>query len=130
MRRSAIATVTFAVVIAAGAGPASAAAPKFNPPKSYYLALGDSVTYGYQASKVVPGFTADDFDNDVDVFAAQLRSIQPTIEVVNYGCPGESSTTFIHGGCPGSLIGFPVHDPFSGPQLDAALAFLPPIRAR
>jgi len=112
-------------VFAASAKPALAAAPKFNPPKSYYLALGDSVTYGYQASNIVPGFTADDFDTGyVDVFAARLRSIQPPIQVVNFGCPGESSTTFIRGGCPAALIGFPLHDAFSGPQLDAALPFL------
>src|SRR5215472_998886 len=31
--------------------PAQAAGPGFNPPKQYYLALGDSVTYGYQQVK-------------------------------------------------------------------------------
>ncbi len=124
MRRPLIAVVVSVIVLASSAGPASAA-PKFNPPKSYYLALGDSITYGYQHSKVVPGFTPKDFDTGyVDVFAARLRSIQPTIRVVNYGCPGESSTTFIGGGCPAALTGFPLHDPFSGPQLDGALAFL------
>jgi lysophospholipase L1-like esterase len=125
MRRSVIATAISLLVLASNAGPASAAAPRFNPPKSYYLALGDSVTYGYQASKIAPGFTAEDFGTGyVDVFAAQLRSIQPTIEVVNYGCPGESSTTFSEGGCPVVGTGFPLHDAFSGPQLDAALSFL------
>jgi lysophospholipase L1-like esterase len=122
---SAIAIAISLLVFASNTGPASAATPKFNPPKSYYLALGDSVTYGYQASKIVPGFTADDLDTGyVDVFATQLRSIQPTIQVVNYGCPGESSTTFIRGGCPVALTGFPLHDSFSGSQLDAAIAFL------
>lgn len=125
MRRSVIAITISLLALVSSAGLASAATPKFNPPKSYYLALGDSVTYGYQGSKVVPGFTAEDFNTGyVDVFAAQLRSIQPTIRVVNYGCPGESSTTFISGSCPANRIGFPLHDPFSGPQLDAALAFL------
>jgi lysophospholipase L1-like esterase len=125
MRHFAIATVTSVFVLASSVGPASAAPPRFNPPKSFYLALGDSVTYGYQASKIVPGFTAEDFDTGyVDVFAAELRRIQPSIRVVNYGCPGESSTTFISGRCPVVQTGFPLHDPFSGPQLDAALAFL------
>ena len=36
----------------------------------------------------------------VDVFAARLRKLSPEIEVVNYGCPGESSVTFTRGGCP------------------------------
>jgi lysophospholipase L1-like esterase len=125
MRRSIIGTVISILVFSSSAGPASAGPPRFNPPKSYYLALGDSVTYGYQASKVVPGFTAEEFDTGyVDVFAAQLRHIQPSIRVVNYGCPGESSTTFISGRCPIVQTGFPLHDPFSGPQLDAAIAFL------
>ena len=83
------------------------------------------MTFGYQASKIVPGFTADDFDTGyVDVFASELHSIEPAIQVVNYGCPGESSSTFIRSGCPVALNGFPLHDPFSGPQLDAAIAFL------
>lgn len=124
-RRSAIAITISFLMFASNTGSASAATPKFNPPKSYYLALGDSVTYGYQASRIVPGFTADDFDTGyVDEFATRLRSIQPTLQVVNYGCPGESSTTFIGGGCPVALTSFPLHDPFSGSQLDAALAFL------
>lgn len=125
MLRSIMMVISILAVTLNGASASASRPPRFNPPKSYYLALGDSVTYGYQASKVVPGFTADDFDTGyVDVFAAQLRSIRPTILVVNYGCPGESSTTFIRGGCPAAQIGFPLHDPFSGPQLDAALAFL------
>ena len=37
----------------------------------------------------------------VDVFAARLRKLSPKIQVVNYGCPGESTVTFTRGGCPG-----------------------------
>jgi len=29
--------------------------PKFNSPKSYYLAVGDSFTYGFQLSKFLDG---------------------------------------------------------------------------
>ena len=37
------------------------------------------------------------------------------------GCPSESSRTFVNGGCPyASLVKYP----YSGPQLQAALAFL------
>ena len=105
VRRSIIGTVISILVFAYSAEPASATPPRFNPPKSYYLALGDSVTYGYQASKVGPGFAAEDLDTGyVDVFAAELRRIQPAIRVVNYGCPGESSTTFISGRCPVALV--------------------------
>jgi lysophospholipase L1-like esterase len=45
---------------------------------------------------------------------------------VNYGCPGETTTTFIAGGCPWLLAGGPLHDSFGGAssQLTAALSFL------
>ena len=70
--RSAILIAISVIVLASNTGPVSAAAPG-STPKSYYLALGDSVTFGYQASKIVPGFTADDFDTGyVDVFASEL----------------------------------------------------------
>jgi lysophospholipase L1-like esterase len=121
--------ISFSIAVptlAAATGHASAAVPpRFNPPKAYYLALGDSIAYGYQVRKHVPGVTAEDFDTGyVDVFSATLRTIRPSIRVVNFSCPGESSTTFIRGGCPVAGTDFPLHDPFSGPQFDAALAFL------
>jgi hypothetical protein len=43
---------------------------------------------------------------------------------VNYGCPGESTDSFISGPCPWSEDGRPLHDSFSGSQLAAAVAFL------
>jgi lysophospholipase L1-like esterase len=60
----------------------------------------------------------------VDVFAARLRKLAPNIQVVNYGCPGESTVTFTRGGCPASADGFKLHDPFRGSQLEAARSFL------
>ena len=105
-------------------GPAQAAPPsKFNPPKAFYLALGDSVTYGYQSSRV--GLPPEGFDTGyVDVFAARLREIQPGITIVNYGCPGETTASFLAGPCLWTTLGESLHDPFTGSQLDAALAFL------
>jgi lysophospholipase L1-like esterase len=104
--------------------PAQAAArSKFNPPKAFYLALGDSVTYGYQSSKV--GLPPEGFDTGyVDVFAARLRDIQPGITIVNYGCPGETTASFLSGPCLWTTLGESLHDPFTGSQLEAALAFL------
>jgi lysophospholipase L1-like esterase len=43
---------------------------------------------------------------------------------VNYACVGESTGTFIRGTCLGKILGVPLHDEFSGTQLEAALAFL------
>ncbi len=91
-------------------------------PQSYYLALGDSIAYGYQPGK---GGGPGAFDTGyVDPFAAHLRKLSPKIQVVNYGCPGESSVTFTKGGCPALREGPKLHDPFRGAQLKAALSFL------
>src|SRR5262249_55511887 len=46
------------------------------------------------------------------------------IQVVNYGCPGESTVTFVRGGCDWLKGGGKLHDAFRGPQLGAAQAFL------
>lgn len=99
--------------------------PKFNPPKSYYLALGDSFTYGFQLPKFLAGLPASAYNTGyVDDFGARLRQIQPNITTVNYGCPGESTRSFINGPCPWTATGHQLHDAFSGTQLDAAVAFL------
>jgi lysophospholipase L1-like esterase len=56
-------------------------------PRGYYLALGDSMAYGIQPTKVKPGARPGDFDTGyVDVFAARLRKLTPGLRVVNYGC--------------------------------------------
>jgi lysophospholipase L1-like esterase len=107
-----------------GAAKATPQRPVFRLPQSYYLALGDSMAYGFQPTKK-PGAPPAVFDTGyVDVFAARLRKLSPKIRVVNYGCPGESTMTFSRGGCPGFADGFKLHDPFSGPQLRAAESFL------
>jgi lysophospholipase L1-like esterase len=94
-------------------------------PKQYYLALGDSITYGYQAYKHAAGLPPSAFNTGyVDVFAEYLREIQPTITVVNYGCPGESTRSFLKGPCPWTEFGQELHDQFVGRQLEAALSFL------
>jgi lysophospholipase L1-like esterase len=94
-------------------------------PRGYYLALGDSMAYGIQPTKVKPGARPDDFHSGyVDVFAARLRKLAPGLRVVNYGCPGESTVTFTRGGCPAFADHIKMHDAFRGAQLDAALSFL------
>jgi len=99
--------------------------PVYQLPQSYYLALGDSIAYGFQPAKQRAGLPPSRFNTGyVDVFAARLRTIAPKIRVVNYGCPGESTKTFIHGGCSGRGDVKGLHDAYQGSQLDAALAFL------
>lgn len=91
-------------------------------PQGFYLALGDSIAYGSQPTKprarpsALPGY--------VDVFAARLRKLSANIQVVKYGCPGESTVTFTRGGCPWLAEGGKLHDAFRGSQMNAALSFL------
>lgn len=96
--------------------------PVYQPPKAYYLALGDSMAYGIQPGKGSRPSTFD--DGYVDVFAARLRKLAPKIRVVNYGCPGETTVTFAKGGCDWLAEGMKLHDSFSGAQLAAAISFL------
>ena len=109
--------LTLAVLVAAARGTTEA--------EGYYLALGDSIAYGVQPTKARPGARPSDFDTgDVDVLAARLRKLSPGLQVVNYGCPGESTVTFSGGGCPAFADRVKLHDAFRGSQLAAALAYL------
>lgn len=121
MRKFGAATISLLTLAIALALPGTAPGLGQKGPSGYYLALGDSIAYGIQ-----PGKGGElTFDTGyVDPFAARLRKLSPTIKVVNYGCPGESTVTFARGGCPWLREGRKVHDPFRGAQLKAALSFL------
>ena len=114
----------FGLVVVATVG-ANAATPVAQAPQSYYLALGDSIAYGFQPAKAAAGLPPSRFDTGyVDVFAARLRAVAPKLRVVNYACPGESTRTFVNGGCSGRRDVKGLHDAYQGTQLAAALAFL------
>ena len=82
-------------------------------PKQRYLALGDSLAFGYQPDlNYVHGY-ADDFYSNL--------KIQGVSRIANLGCPGETSTTFIKGGCAYSLLR---KFPYFGSQLNTALSYL------
>jgi len=124
MIRAKVLAGLFGFALAAAVG-ASAATSVHQTPQSYYLALGDSIAYGFQPAKAAAGLPPSGFDTGyVDVFAARLRAIAPKIQVVNYSCPGETTRTFIHGGCSGRADVKGLHDAYEGAQLTAALAFL------
>ena len=90
-------------------------------PDRYLLALGDSISFGFQGPKLTNPPDPEAFDTGyADVLAAR----DPRLEVTNYSCPGETTTSFISGACPWRQAGFAVHNPYQGSQLDAALAFL------
>jgi lysophospholipase L1-like esterase len=102
-----------------------ASGPETQAPQAYYLALGDSIAYGFQPAKASAGLPPSKFNTGyVDVFASRLRTIAPKLRVVNYACPGESTKTFVDGGCSGRRDVRGLHDAYEGPQLTAALAFL------
>jgi len=126
--------VALAVCCALLAAPTVAASQpggKFDPPKGYYLSLGDSLSFGLQLDKLFKLIADGDYTPDAfntgytDDFAAQMRQIRPDQQVENLSCGGETTDTMINGGCFFKLhYGLPIHVDYSGPQLDAALAFL------
>ena len=79
---------------------------------AYYLALGDSVTYGFQNSKAAAGLPPSGFNTGfVDDLSERLRQVMPSLVTVNYGCPGESTDSFIAttAQCPWTLAGGQLH---------------------
>ncbi len=88
-------------------------------PKAYYLALGDSLAFGYQ-----PNF---DWNHGYsDQWFTDLRT-HGVLFMANYACPGETSTTFIWGGCSHWYL---QRTPHTGPQLSAAVNFITNHRGR
>jgi lysophospholipase L1-like esterase len=110
------ATVVCAAIFAA---PAQARSPR-----EYYVALGDSISYGFQTSKALAGLPPSAFDTGyVDVVASRLRHAGRALDVVNYSCPGESTRT-ISRPCIWRATGHALHDDYAGPQLRTGLRFL------
>jgi lysophospholipase L1-like esterase len=128
-RTAALRSAVLVVALATSAGDiAGQSATQFNPPKQYYLALGDSLAFGLQFDKFnanFPSVPASLFTTGyVDVLSGMVQEIRPGVTTVNYGCPAETAVTFIHGGCTYTAAGFPLHAAYDGSQLSAALAFL------
>lgn len=113
--RIAVLTAVVALLALSPAAGRAAAGASVVGPKTYYLALGDSLAYGLQPDFVDnQGYPQD--------FFANLQA-HGTTTLVNLGCTGETTVTFINGGCIYRTI-FPPHDSYSGSQLAAALAFI------
>lgn len=103
-------------------------------PGSTYLALGDSVTFGYLEPTVVPTpnyHHPGHFLGYPELIGAELK-----VKVVNASCPGETSASLIDvhaqsNGCenaPGSKVGYrtvyPLHVSYKGSQLAFAVRYL------
>ncbi len=101
------------------------------PAPTSYLALGDSLAFGYSQAKfnsLYPNENPAAYDTGyVDDFARVLRLFNPRLQTINDGCPGETTESFIDGPCQYQQE-FPLHHPYVGgptsSQLSDALAYL------
>lgn len=136
IRRAAV-VAGVAVAVAAGltsAVPASAGSVTGPAADGTYLALGDSVAFGYVPPEAVPPpnyQSAHSFVGYPEDVAQALR-----VRVWNASCPGETTASmFVAGavsnGCensPGSATGyrtqFPLHVQYQGTQMEYALKYL------
>ena len=121
LKRRIVISVVVALTLLLTIAPAAFAAPRATlvGPKHYYLALGDSLAFGYQ-----PDLNYDDgYASD---FYANLRA-HGVSSIADMGCPGETSSTMINGGCP---VPFLRKYPYIGPQLNAALIYLALLRGQ
>ena len=101
---------------------------------SEYLALGDSVTFGYEEAQVVPAPNYNDASSFIGY--PELLGSELHVTVANAACPGETSLSFIDAtaqsnGCensrtPGGAFYrmHPLHVSYSGSQLAFALSYL------
>jgi len=105
-----VAGVLFALV---SAGPVQATAATVGAP-AYYLALGDSLARGVQPD--ASGVDVETNQGYVDDLYALYRAGIPGLQVVKLGCPGETTTTMIHGS---RVCNYPL-----GSQLAQAVDFL------
>jgi lysophospholipase L1-like esterase len=100
-----------------------------------YLALGDSVTFGYEESGVSPKPNYHDASSFIG-YPEQIGK-ELHVKVTNAACPGETSASFVNSaaqsnGCENLPGGgktayrtlFPLHVRYQGSQLDFAVRYL------
>jgi lysophospholipase L1-like esterase len=125
-----------AALLAVAAVPASAktASPPPVTRGSTYLALGDSVVFGYQEAEVRP---APNYANQRSLVGfPEITGRNLHLKIVNASCPGETTASLINqnaqsNGCENTLTGsigyrdlHPLHVKYKGSQLDYAVAYL------
>jgi lysophospholipase L1-like esterase len=96
---------------------------------SRYLALGDSVPFGFREATNTP--TPDYTKPDTFVGYPEDVAADLSLNLTNAACPGETTASFIDvtapsNGCepPGYRSLFPLHVAYSGSQFDFAIQFL------
>ncbi|HEV3130204.1 MAG TPA: SGNH/GDSL hydrolase family protein [Solirubrobacteraceae bacterium] len=131
MARATLVSMALALGVAA---PGTAASRPPVTPGSTYLALGDSVTFGYQEPNTVP---APNYHNAAS-FLGYPEELGPQLKlkIANAACPGETSSSLINphaesNGCenrlgkaPGYRTLYPLHVRYKGSQLAFAIQFL------
>jgi lysophospholipase L1-like esterase len=114
MRKVFVLLAAFALVLGSAGSAAAAGGSGAEKAKLYYLSVGDSLAAGVQ-----PIGDPDDLFRTDQGYAEQLlqtaRGTFPKLSLEKLGCPGETTTTMIHGG----ICSYP-----HGSQLDEAVAFL------
>ena len=115
--------VALALVMAAIATLASAA-PPVTQGNSTFLALGDSVVFGFIAQDGFAYGNANNFVGYPDYAGGDLR-----FDTANAACPGETTSGFISpigadNGCRPYKTNFPLHVGYTSTQLDFATNFL------
>lgn len=132
--RLAAAVTVAAVVAAVAAGTTSANPVNGSDRNGTYLALGDSVAFGYVPPQAIPAPAY--LDQHSFVGYPELLAQQLDERVSNASCPGETSTSMLvpgalSNGCensPGSPVGYrtlyPLHVEYPGTQMDYALQYL------
>jgi lysophospholipase L1-like esterase len=121
IRCAAAVSVLAFVVALVPALPASATAASNSNPNNY-LALGDSVPFGYNPLLVRPGVNPSSFVGYPQLAASLFR---PKLKVFNASCPGETSTSLITGtlpdnGCQAFRGIAALHVSYQGSQLQYA----------
>jgi lysophospholipase L1-like esterase len=114
-----IGVATLAAVAALLFGGGSQAAPGHS-----YLALGDSVTFGYITQAGFEYGNPENFVGFPDYGGDVLR-----LQTVNASCPGETTASFlsatgVDNGCRSFRSQAPLHVAYTGTQLDYATTFL------
>ena len=120
MRVRLLAVLSAVALFALGAVPASASLERHT-----YLALGDSVAFGFHPLPVSDRLDANNFIGYPEIASASLG-----MQDVNASCPGETSGGFIsltNGAdflCLPYRANFPLHVSYTTSQLDFAISYL------
>ena len=111
-------------MVMAGATTVASADPPDARGNDSFLALGDSVPFGYIAADGFAYVNANNFVGYPDYVGGDLR-----FKTANAACPGETSSSFISptgpdNGCRAFRARFPLHVSYTSTQLDFATNFL------